>query len=152
MAIAVQRTSVTDLETLYMIEQRCFANEAWSKKRIATFLKASGTVSLAIKIHGEIVGFIIGLVNRYDEMKIGHIVTIDVLPNYRRKGAGITLLTSVEREFKKVGVKVSYLEVREDNLAGVKLYRKAGYVEVRRLENYYSQGGHGIMLEKTLLV
>jgi ribosomal-protein-alanine N-acetyltransferase len=85
-------------------------------------------------------------------MKIGHIVTIDVLPNYRRKGVGIALLRSVEREFKKVGVKVSYLEVREDNLAAMELYRKAGYVEVRRLENYYSRGGHGIMLEKTLLV
>lgn len=151
MATVVQRTSVADLDALYKIEQRCFTKEAWSKRQIATFLKASGAVSLTVKTNGEIIGFAIGLVNQYDGMKIGHIVTIDVPPDHRRKGIGMTLLRSIEQEFKNIGVKVSYLEVREDNLAAMRLYRKAGYVEVERLENYYSRGGHGVRLEKTLL-
>lgn len=151
MAIMVQRASIADLDTLYMIEQRCFTKEAWSKRQIATFLEASDAVNLAVRMNNEAVGFVIGLVNQYDEMKIGHIVTIDVLPNYRRKGVGMTLLKSIEQEFKKAGVRVCYLEVREDNLVAMKLYRKAGYVEVELLENYYSRGGHGVRLEKTLL-
>jgi ribosomal-protein-alanine N-acetyltransferase len=150
MATVVQKASITDLDTLYMIEQRCFTKEAWSKRQIAKFLDAPDSVSLTARANSEIVGFVIGLVNQYDGMKIGHIVTIDVLPNHRRKAIGMTLLRSVEQEFKKAGVKVSYLEVREDNLAAMRLYRKAGYVEVERLENYYSRGGHGVRLEKTL--
>jgi ribosomal-protein-alanine acetyltransferase len=150
MAIVVQKASVADLDALYMIEQRCFTREAWSKKQIATFLEDSDALNLTARANSEIAGFVIGLVNQYDGMKIGHIVTIDVLPNHRRKGMGMTLLTSIEQEFKKVGVKVSYLEVREDNLAAMRLYRKAGYVEVERLENYYSRGGHGVRLEKPL--
>lgn len=151
MAMAVQRASVADLNTLYVIEQRCFTKEAWSKRQIATFLEASDSVSLTIREKGEIVGFVIGLVNQFDGMKIGHIVTIEVLPNFRRRGVGLTLLKSVEQEFKNTGVKVCYLEVREDNLAALRLYRKAGYAECERLENYYSRGGHGVRLEKTLL-
>jgi ribosomal-protein-alanine acetyltransferase len=151
MTMVIQRASIADLGTLHMIEQRCFTKEAWSKRQIATFLDASDSVSLTARANGEIVGFVIGLVDQYDGMKIGHIVTIDVLPDYMRKGIGMTLLRSIEQEFKKTGVKACYLEVREDNLAAMKLYRKAGYVEFERLENYYSRGGHGVRLEKTLL-
>lgn len=149
--MVIQRASVADLDTLYMIEQKCFIKEAWSKRQIATLLEASDSVSLTVRENDEIVGFVIGMANQYDELRIGHIVTIDVLPKYRRRGVGLTLLRSVEEEFKKVGVKVCYLEVREDNVAAMRLYRKAGYVEFERLENYYSRGRHGVRLEKTLL-
>jgi ribosomal-protein-alanine N-acetyltransferase len=151
MTLVVQKASIADLDTLHMIEQQCFTKEAWSKRQIAMFLEASDSVSLTIRANSKIVGFVIGLVNQYDGMKIGHIVTIDVLPNNRRKGLGLALLRSIEQEFKSIGVKVSYLEVREDNLAAMRLYCKAGYVEFERLENYYSRGRHGVRLEKTLL-
>lgn len=151
MTMIVQKASITDLDTLHMIEQQSFTKEAWSKRQIATFLEDSDSISLTVRAKGKIVGFVIGLVNQYNGMKTGHIVTIDVLPNYRRKGAGLTLLKSIEQEFKNIGVKVSYLEVSEDNLAAIRLYRKAGYVEFERLENYYSRGRHGVRLEKPLL-
>lgn len=151
MSIVVQKASATDLDTLYMIEQQCFTTEAWSKRQIAMFLEALDSVSLTAKVGSRLVGFVIGLVNQYDEMKLGHIITIDVLPNYRRKGIGMALLKTIEEEFKSLDIKVCYLEVRESNLAALRLYRKAGYVEVERLENYYSRGGHGVRLEKTLL-
>jgi ribosomal-protein-alanine N-acetyltransferase len=151
MTMVVQKASIADLDTLYLVERQCFAKEAWSKRLIATFLKASDSVSLTVRENDEIVGFVIGSVNQYNEMKIGHILTIDVLPNHRQKGIGMTMLRSIEQEFKKAGVKICYLEVREDNLAAMKLYGKAGYVELERLENYYSRGGHGVRLEKTLL-
>jgi len=152
MAVIVERASATDLGTLYKIEQECFTKEAWSKEQIAMFLQAPDAVSLTVKERDEIAGFVIGLTNRHNGMKIGHIVTIDVLPNHRRKGIGMALIGSIEQEFKRMGVKVCYLEVREGNLAAMRLYRKAGYVEFERLENYYSRGGHGVRLEKTLLL
>lgn len=151
MATIVQKASIADLDTLYMIEEKCFAKEAWSKKQLATLLQAQDSVNLAARENDEIIGFVIGLANQYNGMKIGHIVTIDVLPTHRRKGLAMTLLGSIEKEFKRIGVKVCYLEVRENNLAALGLYHKAGYSEFERLENYYSRGGHGMRLEKTLL-
>jgi len=152
MALIINGASRDDLETLHTIEQQCFTGEAWSKRQIAMFLQARDSVTLAARENDEILGFVIGLVNQYDGMKIGHIVTIDVSPKHRRRGIGKTLLSSIEQEFKNAGVKVSYLEVREDNIAALRLYRRAGYSEFELLENYYSRGGHGLRLEKNLLL
>jgi len=91
------------------------------------------------------------LANDYGELKLGHIVTIDVIPKYRRKGIATKLLQRIEKEFHDVGIETSYLEVRDDNMAARKLYRKLGYREVEVLEDYYSHGENGIRLEKALL-
>lgn len=152
MSVIVQKASKADLDNLHMIEQKSFTAEAWSKKQIAMFLGSTGSVSLIAKVGGRIVGFVIGLIERYDGFKLGHIITIDVLPDYRRKGIGMALLKSVEQEFKKADLKICYLEVREDNRDARRLYHKAGYVEIERLQNYYPRGGHGVRLEKTLLL
>ena len=151
MTAVIQKASLADLDTLHSIEQQCFTKEAWSKKQIAMLLEASDATSLTAKVNGGIVGFVIGLMNQFDDMKIGHVITIDVLPSHRRKGIGLTLLQSIESEFKEAGVRVCYLEVRENNIAAMSMYRKAGYAGIERLENYYSRGGHGVRLEKTLL-
>jgi len=108
-------------------------------------------VSLLANASGEVAGFVIGLVYECDGIKIGHVVTVDVVPKYRRKGIGVKLLEKAEKEFKCKGVEICYLEVRADNVAAQELYRKSGYVEVEWLEDYYCRGGHGIRLKKTLL-
>jgi ribosomal-protein-alanine N-acetyltransferase len=151
MSFVVQRVSMKDLGVLYRIEQECFTVEAFSKRYIASLLGTPESVSLLARHDGEVVGFVIGLVSVYGTTKIGHIMTIDVLPEYRRRGVGLTLLSEIEEEFKNMGVRVCFLEVREDNVAAKRLYQKSGYVEVERLEDYYCRGGHGIRLEKTLL-
>ena len=114
-------------------------------------LKASSSTSLLAKCGEEVVGFVIGLVNDFGEIKLGHIVTIDVVPKYRRRGVGMLMLQEVERDFQNAGVRVCYLEVRADNTAAKKLYQRRGYKEVEVLKDYYYRGGHGIRLEKTLL-
>jgi len=116
-----------------------------------SLLKAPGAVSLLAKENEEVMGFVIGLVDDYGEVKLGHIVTIDVIPKYRRKGIAIKLLQKVEKEFHNAGVRTSYLEVRDDNVAARRLYQKLGYREVEVLKDYYSHGEDGIRLEKTLL-
>ena len=151
MTITTQKASIADLDTLNQIEQECFVTEAFSRSQIASLLKAANSISLLTEADGEVVGFIIGLVHDYEKIKIGHIVTIDVLAKYRRKGVGMALLGEIEKEFKNLGVKACYLEVRVDNVAAKRLYQKFGYSRVEMLEDYYCRGGHGIRLEKTLL-
>jgi ribosomal protein S18 acetylase RimI-like enzyme len=116
-----------------------------------SLLKAPAAVSLLAKENEEVAGFVICLVDDYGEVKLGHIVTIDVIPKYRRKGIAMKLLQKVEKELQKTGIETSYLEVRDDNVAARKLYRKLGYREVEVLKDYYFRGGNGIRLEKTLL-
>jgi len=152
LTIVIQRATPADLEILFRIEQTCFDVEAFSKRLLTSLLKAPAATNLLARENHDVAGFVMGLMDDYGEMKLGHILTIDVIPKYRRKGIATKLLQEAEKEFQNGGVKTSYLEVREDNMPARRLYRKLGYREAEVLKDYYSRGGDGIRLEKTLIV
>ncbi|MEM3602510.1 MAG: ribosomal protein S18-alanine N-acetyltransferase [Candidatus Bathyarchaeia archaeon] len=149
MAVTVESATLKHLDRLYEIEKMCFKNEAFLKRQIAQLLISYNSVSLIAKENGDIIGFIIGIVHVENEVLTGHILTMDVAPDYRRKGVGIKLLQEIEKIFMEKGVKICCLEVREDNIPALNLYRKLGYKKTGRLENYYGKA-HGIALKKIL--
>jgi len=149
LAVAVEDASIRHLDRLYEIEIECFNKEAFTKQQIASLLSDYNTVSLIAKVDGEIVGFIIGMMLIEENLLNGHILTIDVLPTYRRKGIAQRLLQEMEKIFKEKGVKTCCLEVREDNIAAFQLYQKLGYKKVAKLKKYY-KNAHGLYLKKDL--
>ena len=149
MSIIVKKTDIGDLEILYKIEKECFTLEAFSKKQITSLLQAPNSISLLAEINGKIVGFIIALIYGGRNGKIGHVFTLDVALNARKKGVGLKLLDSLEQILREKGVNVCYLEAKVNNVAARELYRKLGYVEIRFLKGFY-RGGNGIRLKKSL--
>ncbi|MBC7129732.1 GNAT family N-acetyltransferase, partial [Candidatus Bathyarchaeota archaeon] len=125
-----------------------FGEEAFTKQQIAQLISNPYAISLAAKHKGSIIGFVIGIL-RHDGNPVGHILTIDVIPEYRRLGVGTRLLMKIERIFKEIGARKCQLEVREDNVAALRLYRKLGYRKIRKLYGYYGTTD-GILLEKIL--
>jgi ribosomal-protein-alanine acetyltransferase len=149
MAITIEDASIRQLDRLYEIETECFEKEAFSKQQIAHLLTDYNSVSLAAKLDSQIVGFITGAMHIERSALVGHILTIDVLPLHRRKGIAQKLLGEIERIFKEKGVKTCRLEVREDNVAALRLYQKLGYRKIAKLKGYYGNA-HGIYLRKDL--
>ncbi|MEM2318992.1 MAG: GNAT family N-acetyltransferase, partial [Candidatus Bathyarchaeia archaeon] len=123
MPIKIEDISIEYLDRLYEIEIECFKKEAFTKQQIAQLLQNSNTIGLVAKEYGEIIGFIIGVLSVEDNIIVGHILTIDVSPNYRRRGVGIRLLQEIERIFKNKQANLCRLEVKEDNVAALNLYR-----------------------------
>jgi ribosomal-protein-alanine acetyltransferase len=150
MPITIEDASIRHLERLYEIEMECFKKEAFTKQQIAQLLQNSNSISLVAKENGNIIGFIIGALSMEDGNIVGHVLTIDVSPSHRRKGVGLKLLQEMEKIFRDRGAKVCRLEVREDNVAAISLYRKLGYRKVGMLKHYYGEA-HGILFEKNLL-
>ena len=150
MSISVRQATVNDLEELYEIERECFTVEAFTKEQIMLLLQDSNSVSLTAQTNGEIAGFIIGLIQHIRGVKTGHICTIDVAVKHRRKGVGEKLLKEIEEIFARKGVKICYLEARVDNVAALELYRKQGYAEIEKLDNFYRKDVHGVRLQKRL--
>lgn len=146
----IQQATIDDLETLYQIERECFVLEAFSKEQLIYLLSSSSSISLTAQVGSDIAGFIIGLIQKRDETKTGRIFTLDVAVKHRRKGVGQKLLQEFERILRERDVTSCYLEVRADNVAALKLYRKNKYLEVEQLKNYYERGVNGIRLKKTL--
>lgn len=150
MPITVRYANVNDLTKINEIEKECFTIEAFSEQQLLLLLHNPDSISLVAQVGKEIVGFIIGQIRFLKGMKIAHIYTIDVAIKHRRKRVGETLLAEIEQLFIKEGAKVCYLEARQNNIAALELYKKQGYTVVERLSDYYSEGLHGVRLEKWL--
>jgi ribosomal-protein-alanine acetyltransferase len=149
MTTTIEHATTRQLDRLYEIEKECFQKEAFTKQQIAYLLAAYNSVSLVAKVNSEIVGFIISVVILERNAFVGHILTIEVLPQHRRKGIAQQLLLEIEKILKEKGVKACRLEVRENNITALKLYQKLGYLKVAKLKDYYGDA-HGIYLRKDL--
>jgi len=150
MKVKIESAGTRTVEELLKIERECFTAEAYSREHVLSLLKSPSAAALLAKVDGDVAGFVIGLVERRQTAKIGHVVTIDVAIKYRRMGVGLMLLKEIENAFLKKNVEVVYLEVRADNQAARRLYRKQGYEETVQLDDYYSPGVHGLRLLKNL--
>lgn len=73
-------------------------------------------------------------------VKKGHVVSVAVLSEHRKKGIGRAL---IEEAIAGVKIKKSdelYLEVRCSNSEAIKIYEKLGFVIKQRLKSYYRDG------------
>jgi ribosomal-protein-alanine N-acetyltransferase len=63
----------------------------------------------------------------------GHLTTIGVAPEHRRRGIAENLLTHIEEAMRKRRINTVMLEVRVSNEAAQNLYRNFGYSIVQRI-------------------
>ena len=123
-----------DFETLYAIDQACYApGIAYSKRTLRWFLRLPGAECLVAEAGGEIAGFILS----EQEGERAHLITIDVLAPHRRRGAGTALLAAIEQRLASRGVRQVTLETATDNPAAIVFWEKHGYRTVGVLKHYY---------------
>ena len=80
----------------------------------------------------------------------GHVVSIAVLPQGRRKGVAQALMTRAMKGMLHYKAKLCYLEVRVTNDPGVALYKKLGFEVSRTIHGYYSDGEDAYVMTKKL--
>jgi ribosomal-protein-alanine N-acetyltransferase len=106
---------------------------------------------------GKIVGYImcrieVGLVSfgLGGLIRKGHVVSIAVLPQGRRKGVAQALMIAAMKGMRHYKAKLCYLEVRVTNEPGVALYKKLGFEASRTIHGYYSDGEDAYVMSKKL--
>jgi [ribosomal protein S18]-alanine N-acetyltransferase len=80
----------------------------------------------------------------------GHVVSLAVMPQARRKGVASALLKAAMAGMCEYKAKQIYLEVRVTNEAGVNLYKKVGLDTIRTIPGYYSDGEDAYVMSKKL--
>jgi ribosomal-protein-alanine N-acetyltransferase len=83
-------------------------------------------------------------------IKKGHVVSIAVLPQGRRKGVAQALMTRAMECMRQYNAKICYLEVRATNKPGVALYKKLGFEVSRTIRGYYSDNEDAYVMTKKL--
>ena len=145
----VRPLTISQLDECWRLDQRCFIDgEAYSRETFDYLLTAPESVSYrAVTAGGVMVGFIIGLV---EPDHTGHVTTVGVAPEHRRRNIAKRLMAQVEEGFRRRHVRLVRLEVRALNVPAQKLYEGLGYSITQRLPKYYSNGGDGLLMLKSL--
>lgn len=76
----------------------------------------------------------------------GHIISIAVDKNYRRKGAGTQLLVKAIAILSLLDLHTIYLEVNENNEGAVEFYKNFNFKIDRVVPGYYENGDGAIVM------
>jgi ribosomal-protein-alanine N-acetyltransferase len=139
-----------NLPEVLRLNLRCFRNgENYTKHTFAYLFNAPNTLSYRVVTPSdETVGFVFVMINQNGS---GHLTTIGVAPEHRRRGIAEMLLNQVDLALRNRNVSTVVLEVRVSNNAAQKLYRGSGYTVVQRIENYYVNGEACYLMMKPLV-
>jgi ribosomal-protein-alanine N-acetyltransferase len=81
----------------------------------------------------------------------GHVVSIAVLPQYRRKGVAQAIIKRALEGMEYYKSKQGFLEVRVTNEAAISLYKKLGFEITRTINGYYSDGEDAYVMTKKIV-
>ena len=147
---AIRPLTDKHLKEVLNLNLRCFkAGENYTKYTFSYLLNEPNSLSYRIVTPNQsIIGFIFVMVNTNEGT--GHITTIGIAPEHRRRGLAIRLLQHAEDALKKRDIGILMLEVRVSNTAAQSLYHSYGYAVVQRLIKYYTNGEDGFLMVKSL--
>jgi ribosomal-protein-alanine N-acetyltransferase len=142
--------TVRYLDEVCRLNRRCFPLGDSYTRHTFNFLlsEPNGLATCALTPDEKIVAFIVTMVNSDGA---GHITTLGVAPEHRRRGLAQKLLARAEEALIKRNINLVRLEVRVSNTAAQKLYKDLGYAAVQRLSHYYINGDDGFLMVKSLL-
>jgi ribosomal-protein-alanine N-acetyltransferase len=106
---------------------------------------------------GKIIGYImcrieVGLSNFGfgGLVRKGHVVSIAVLSQYRRKGVAQAIINRALQGMEYYKAKQAFLEVRVTNESAISLYKRLGFEITRTINGYYSDGEDAYVMTKKL--
>lgn len=123
----------TEAKILYAVHKEAFPIY-WKEKEISDMLLGAGTQAWSVKSDSPL-----AMLMTRTQFEQAEILTLAVVPNARRKGLAEKLLLAAHAALAASGVKKIFLEVAQDNVAAMGLYRKLGYVQTGIRPGYYKQ-------------
>ena len=155
-AYKLRKFTMNDLPSVTQINQTCLP-ENYTDIFFVDLFRRHPETFLTAQVEEKIVGYImcrveVGLssIGLSGLVKKGHIVSVAVLPEHRRKGIGQTLVIQAMEGMRKYNAKQCYLEVRVTNQEAVTLYKKLGFDVARTIHGYYADGEDAFVMNVKL--
>jgi ribosomal-protein-alanine N-acetyltransferase len=141
--------TLSQIDEVCKLNRRCFPLGDSYTRHTFNFLltEPKGLAYCIVTPERTMTAFIVIMVNQDGA---GHITTLGVAPEHRRRGLAQMLLGRAETELRKRQINLVRLEVRVSNIAAQELYKNLGYAAVQRLSQYYINGDDGFLMVKSL--
>lgn len=140
-----------DLDTLYALDVVCFEPPfRFSRGAMRRFAEAKRARVIIADDDGHVAGFVILHLEDSGTDRIGYIVTLDVSPEYRRRGIARTLMEEAERQARDEGCAALVLHVFTANDPAIQFYAFNGFVRSHRDEDFYGTGRDAWLFRKVL--
>lgn len=144
-----------DLSKVIEINLKCLPEHYPSFFYLDLYRRYPKSFLVAVDERGEVVGYVMcrvegnilkSLFGR--EERRGHIISIAVLPEHRRKGVGRSLMMRALNALREVyGCNSCFLEVRVSNSTAINLYRELGFKITKSIAGYYRDGESAYVME-----
>ncbi|MHB1492690.1 MAG: ribosomal protein S18-alanine N-acetyltransferase [Thermoplasmataceae archaeon] len=95
----------------------------------------------------KVIGFLAGSRKTIHDARVLLLATRE---KYRNLGIGFELMNKFEEKCRYSGILSVRLEVRTDNVLGIKFYKRLGYSITSTLQSYYSDGSDAYVMWKPL--
>lgn len=137
----IRKFAPTDLKRVFEIENMSF-DQSYGINMFQQ-LYEMGIGFLVAEEDDYVIGYVMFWI-KYENQ--GHIISIAVDKNYRRKGAGTQLLVKAIAILSLLDLHTIYLEVNENNEGAVEFYKNFNFKIDRVVPGYYENGDGAIVM------
>jgi len=149
---SLRQFSAEDLDSVIEINRICLPENYASFFFMDTYRSCPSAFVVA-ESDGRIVGYIMcriehgfSDIKRLRFLRKGHIISVAVLPEYRRAGMATELVKRALQALREMNADECFLEVRTTNDQALKLYEKLGFALARRAPHYYADGAEAMVM------
>jgi len=136
-----------DVDTLARLENELFFTDRCSRRSFRTLIGKNRVVVVRAP-EGGIAGYAI-LLGRSNSKKM-RLYSFGIVAASRHLGLAGALLERLEDIARTAGCHTLTLEVGDGNHAAIAFYAKRGFVQYGFRLHYYEDGGHAILMKKSL--
>lgn len=139
--------ATADMPALLALETM-FPGDRLSARQMRHHVSSPRARVRVVERDGAVVGYALLLLRRGS--RIARLYSVAVDPAMRGAGLGAALLKDALQQAHEAACDRLRLEVREDNLPAISVYRRAGFAEIGRLPAYYDDGCAALRLERAV--
>lgn len=136
----IRNANIIDIEKIFEIS-KCYFD--WSLEQLANSLKENN-IFIVATIQNNVVGFLVAeyLVDSYN------LLLIAIKEEFKNRNIATKLMQKLEEIAKNENIEKIWLEVRENNIPAINLYKKNDFSSIFMRRNYYKNGDNAIIFEK----
>lgn len=145
-AVYIRPMTKADLDGVMVIEQASYP-APWKREHFLQEIHSHTSFPHVAVLDEQVAGYLC-LMSLFEEAQI---LNIAVAPQQRGRGVARKLMELALELARERGAQVLVLEVRESNVAAIKLYEQFGFVQYFTRKGYYEGKEDALLMEKILV-